>query len=279
MDHQLRPPEPVWVLDLFAEERTALLDLLSGLIGEDWEKPTACAGWSVKDVALHILGGDLGNLSRRRDGLGGVSPTTRENFINSLNLFNEEWVVVARRLSPRVVIELLEFSGPRLFDYFKSLDLRATGGGVSWAGLDQAPVWLDVAREYTERWLHQQHIRDAVGKPGLADRRFMGPVLAAFVYALPVAFQHADAPPGTAVHIHITGEAGGHWSVVQHRKGVWTLYAGAPDSAAARIEIDQSAAWRLFTRGISAQEAEPLVRIEGDEELGKYVLHAVAIIA
>ena len=22
--------------------------------------PTACAGWSVKDVALHLLGGDLG---------------------------------------------------------------------------------------------------------------------------------------------------------------------------------------------------------------------------
>ena len=141
-------------------------------------------------------------------------------------------------------------------------------------------MWLDVAREYTERWLHQQHIRDAVGKPGLTNRRFMGPVLAAFVYALPVAFRHADAPPETVVHIRITGEAGGDWSLVRQKgSGGWTLGAGAPDSPAVRVEIDQSVAWRLFTKGISVQEAEPLVRMEGDHELGKHVLRAVAIIA
>src|SRR5438105_2312877 len=140
----LRPPDPVQVLDLFAQERAALLELLSGLSEEEWERPTACAGWSVKDVALHILGGDLGNLSRRRDGFRTQNSSPGEDLVEFVNRINEEWVQVARRLSPRVLIDLLGFAGPQLFDYFASLDLSAQGGGVSWAGLDPAPVWLDV---------------------------------------------------------------------------------------------------------------------------------------
>jgi hypothetical protein len=40
---------------------------------------------------------------------------------------------------------------------------------VSWAGPDTSPAWLDIARDYTEFWVHQQQIRDAVDRPG-ADR-------------------------------------------------------------------------------------------------------------
>jgi hypothetical protein len=59
---------------------------------------------------------------------------------------------------------------------------------VSWVGPDPVPNWLDVAREYTERWTHQQQARDAVGMPGLREPTFMAPVLATFVHALPQAF-------------------------------------------------------------------------------------------
>ena len=55
----MQPVEPVLVVDLFPEERRLLLDLLANLTDEQWRAPTACAGWSVKDVALHLLGGDL----------------------------------------------------------------------------------------------------------------------------------------------------------------------------------------------------------------------------
>jgi uncharacterized protein (TIGR03083 family) len=278
MTGRLQPPEPVMVLDLFDEERAALLDLLAGLSPDDWAQPTACSGWSVKDVALHVLGGDLGNISRRRDNFAGLSPTSGEDLVTFINRINEDWVAVARRLSPRLLVEMLAFSGPRLFDYFRSLDLMATGGGISWAGLDRAPVWLDVAREYTERWLHQQHIRDAVSKPGLANRRFMGPVLATFAFALPVAFGQAVASEGTAVHLRITGEAGGDWSLVREGGG-WRLYSGAAAGTRARVELDQSLAWRLLTMGISEEEAAPQIRFEGDRELGGHVLGAVAIIA
>ena len=55
------------VVDRFAPLRTQLLALLAGLRQEDWARPTAAPQWCVKDVAAHLLGGDVGILSRKRD--------------------------------------------------------------------------------------------------------------------------------------------------------------------------------------------------------------------
>ena len=38
-----------------------------------------------------------------------------------------------------------------------------TAFGVAWAGEERSPAWFDVARELTERWHHQAHIRLATG--------------------------------------------------------------------------------------------------------------------
>lgn len=61
------PKPPVAVLEVFPEERRALLTLLRSLDGAAWETPSACPGWSVKDLAAHLLADDLGNLSGGRD--------------------------------------------------------------------------------------------------------------------------------------------------------------------------------------------------------------------
>jgi uncharacterized protein (TIGR03083 family) len=275
----VHPPEPVIVVDLFPEILEELVRLLTTLSAEEWRLPTACPGWSVHDVALHLLGGEIGNLSRRRDGHKmGAAIAGWEELVAFLNDWNQDWVEVARRISPRLLIELLEFTGLQICDYFQSLDPYTMGGGVSWAGPGPAPVWLDLAREYTERWHHQQHIRDAVGRPGLKQPRYLAPVLATFVWALPRAFQAAPAAVGTAVTLTITGEAGGQWSVLREEEG-WRLYAGAAEQPAAEVVVAEDAAWRLFTRGLSPQAAPEQSVLHGDRALGQRVLEMVSIIA
>jgi uncharacterized protein (TIGR03083 family) len=214
----VQPLEPVAVLDLFPEERQHLLDILTGLADEEWSASTACPTWSVKDIALHLLSVDLGKLARCRDGFSdpsfappGADLTDWTTLVAALGARNEQWVRATRRLSQRLLCELLQITGSLVHGYFASIDLTAPGETVSWAGPDPAPVWLDVAREYTERWTHQQQIREATGRPGLTERRFFAPVLATFIYALPHTLRSVEAAEGARLRLRILGESGGAW--------------------------------------------------------------------
>jgi uncharacterized protein (TIGR03083 family) len=46
--------QTVAITDLIAAERQALATLLSGLPPEQWDAPTLCAGWRVREVVAHI---------------------------------------------------------------------------------------------------------------------------------------------------------------------------------------------------------------------------------
>lgn len=276
----MREPPPVLAADLFPPLLDALLALLDSLSADDWARPTACAGWSVKDVACHLLADDMGILSRRRDGyLGGSARLDRwDDLLAFINRQNELWVEATRRLSPRLTRDLLAFTGPQVAQLFAALDPFALGGAVSWAGPEPAPVWLDVAREYTERWLHQQHLRDAVDRPGLTEPRFLAPVLAAFVRALPYTYRNVTAPDDAVISLHITGDAGGRWAI-RREAGDWRLYIDPAVPATAEVRLAPDTAWRLFTRGIDPLEARRRAAIDGDATLAEAVFTMVSIIA
>lgn len=273
-------PQPIVVTDLFPELLEHLLALLSDLSAQDWAQPTVCAGWSVKEVALHLLGGEAGILSRKRDRF---SPDTlpirnAEELVALIDGLNASWLQATQRLSPRLVCDLLRFMGDQVCEYFQSLDPHALGGPVSWAGPEPAPVWLDLAREYTERWHHQQHIRDAVGRPGLKGPRYLAPALDAFVRALPYTYRHVAAPDGTLVTLTISGPSGGRWSLLRGQ-GLWHLLCDAAREPEAEAVIDEDSAWRLFTKGLDRQEAQARMVLLGDQSLGSHVLDMVSIIA
>jgi uncharacterized protein (TIGR03083 family) len=275
----MKEPPPVLVADLFPEVLEALLGLLWGLAPEAWQAPTACAGWTVKDVALHLLGVDAGVLSRRRDGQrSGGAAAGWDELVALVNRWNEAWVQATRRLSPRLLIDLLELVGGQACAYWDSLDPHAPGGPVSWAGPEPAPVWLDMAREYTERWHHQQHIREAVGKPGLDAPRYLAPVLATFARALPQAYRGVEAGEGTLVALTIRGPAGGRW-FARREGGDWRLYVEVEEAPRAEAVLDEETAWRLFTRGLERDEARARVALVGDRALAAKVLEMVSIIA
>jgi uncharacterized protein (TIGR03083 family) len=278
------PLEPLDVRDLFPGERAALLDLLAGLDAAQWAAPTVCPGWSVKDVALHLLADDLGRLSWGRDGFAspsfaiGLDIGQWSGLVAAINRQNETWVEATRRLSPRLLCDLLRFSGEETDAYYRTLDPNAIGGPVDWAGPEPAPVWLDLAREYTERWVHQQQIRDAVGRPGLTERPWLHPVLDTFVRALPHTLRDAAAPIGACVRLAIRGEAGGQWLAVR-AEGGWRLGHPSGESTDAVVLIDQDLAWRLFTRGVTPEQAAPRATFAGDQQLAERVLQMVSIIA
>ncbi len=274
-----KPVEPTLVASLFPQMREELLAILAILSDEEWESPTVCEGWTVRDVALHLLGDDVGLLSglRDHDGQRGRFDTWEE-LIAYINTQNALWVRASRRISRHLLISLLAFTGRQWCDFAASLDPYADSGPIGWTGNDSDPAWLHLARELTEQWMHHQHICEAVGKTSLKDAHFVHPVLSTFVHALPHAYRNIRASDGTMVKLVVTGEGGGEWHLVRERNK-WCLYADANLSPMSTVIMDVDTAWRLFTKGISQERARNLTEITGDFDLGQVMLSAVAILA
>jgi uncharacterized protein (TIGR03083 family) len=258
------------------------MGLLRGLSRDDWNRPTACALWSVKDIVAHLLDSSIRRLSFGRDALPSTPDTPIASYadlVRYLNRLNAEWVTACRRLSPQVLIELLDFTAGQVHAFFHSLDPYTPAlFPVAWAGEDVSPNWFDIGREYTERWLHQQQIREAVGAPGLTGHDWLHPTLDVFVRALPFTYRHVEAQPGRSVRFEVQGEAGGVWTLVRHSAG-WELFKGASRNADAVVTLDQETAWKLFSKGLDPDAARKRLKIEGENSLGEPVLGSLAIMA
>ncbi|TDE43067.1 maleylpyruvate isomerase family mycothiol-dependent enzyme [Nonomuraea mesophila] len=267
------------VRPLFPRERQALLDLLGGLAPEDWSRPTVCPGWDVHDVVAHVLNDYMRRLSGSRDGYFRAVFADDETLPAYLARVNGEFVEALRQISPRVMGDLLNMLGRQLDDLWAGRDLDGPADlNVSWAATDVgSPAWLDIGREYTEFWVHQQQVRDAVSAPGADDPELMGPVLDLFARALAYTLRAEERPEGTAVELEVTGPAGGRWYAVR-RDGRWEMGPAGAEPAA-RVSMDQDTFWRLATRGITPEQARERAGMSGDAALASAVTTLLAIVA
>ncbi len=229
-------------------ERPELLDLLGSITADEWLTPTPAAGWCVRDVAVHLLDDDLGWLSRDRDGdMSSLIPMIADYraFVRALDQKNQRWVEAANGLSQRVVRDLLAWSGAQVAAYHESSDGTDTAG-VAWAG-GEAPAWLGIGRDFTERWVHHKQIREAVRRPGDHDR-YLPIVLSVFVWAFPHQYR-TQAPAGTTIDLDFG--AGARWHLERRNLG-WELQDGLASAPAAAVVTDMDTAWRQLTGALGA---------------------------
>lgn len=275
-------PGPIFVVDLFPKLDSRLIELLRSLSPGDWERQTIAPLWRVKDVAAHLLDTNLRRLSIVRDRFFGEKPDNADSYdglVAFLNGLNADWVKAFRRVSPPVLVDLLEHSGGQVNDMYRRLDPYAEAAlPVAWAGEECSFNWFELAREYTERWHHQQQIRLAVNKPGIMERELYFPVLDTFMRALPFRYKSVDAEKGALIKFRITGDAGGAWFLVRS-DGKWELVSEPVGRAASAVEFSQDIAWKIFTKGIAQEAARPQITITGDRELGLHILNVIAVMA
>src|SRR4051812_49806271 len=102
---------PLLTAHLFPTLDAHLGELLRSLSDDEWEMQTIAPKWNVKDVAAHLLDTQLRKLSLGRDGYRPSSSpviTSDRDLVAFIDRLNAEGVAVYRRLSPPVVIALLD---------------------------------------------------------------------------------------------------------------------------------------------------------------------------
>ena len=270
------------VRSLFRPLDEKLISLLKELKSDDWEKPSVAGTWRVKDVAAHLLDGNLRTLSMQRDHYFGEKPPQIDGYqdlVSWLNQLNHDWVKAMNRLSPAVIVLLHEASGPPTCDYYTSLELDDEAiFSVDWAGESKSYNWMHLAREYTEKWHHQQQIRDAVGVEGIMTEQFYPSFIDTYMRGLPNAFRQLDSPEGTAVCVQVTSNLGGCWFLIR-KNGQWKLSEAEHKDVQASVSMSPELAWKLFSKNIRPQEIKGQVESSGSTLLVNHVLEMVSVMA
>jgi len=257
-----------------------LVELLEGLSEHDWEQRTVHPQRSVKDLVAHLLHGSLRRVTGIRDRYQRPGPEIQsaEDLVAFIQQDNREFMVGMRRISPRILIELIRTYDEELVALFARMDPQARGLGVVWAGEWSSPNWFDIAREYTEKWHHQQQIRDATGRPPLYAADLLSPVLETFARGFPFAFRDLEFPEGTSLSIQTTGYVSCSWTLVRE-PAHWSLWCGMDPGSSTLLSLPAEVAWRIWTKSMDHDEAREQISIKGDPSFVDPFLSFVAIMA
>ena len=276
------PLPPVDTLHLFPGERDALLALLADLTPEEWARPTICPGWSVQDIAAHLLADDVGRLSRGRDDhdnpdfAAGLDISTLPGLIAAIDRQNALWVEAMRGVSPRLVIDLLRLTGSRR-PATSPRSIRQPSAGRS-IGSGRSPrrsgsIWP--ASTPSAGCTSSRSAMPSVA-PACRSRRGLRRSWPRSCSGCPA----RSARPGSrgkTVLLALRGK-----QVASGWRGAtasWGVAPGRDDARTAAVTLDQDSAWRLFTKGLPVDEARNAARIEGDVGLAERVFATVSILA
>ncbi len=197
------PPEDLnGLLDAFEHTLQAVVDLGHACHPDDFDKPTECQGWSVKDQIAHIVGAE-----KAMSGMppAGDEVTHHRHAGGRLGEQLERDVEERRALpGPQVVAELASYLPDRMAELRESgATLDTVVGGVVGP---ETTFRLQLQRRIIDVWCHEQDIRSALDRPGNLDAAGARIFTAAVLDQLPrLVARVAQVPSGQTVVLDVTG--------------------------------------------------------------------------
>ncbi|HEX7133098.1 MAG TPA: maleylpyruvate isomerase family mycothiol-dependent enzyme [Iamia sp.] len=256
------------------EELAAIDGLLASLDDEDWRRPTALPGWDVQANVAHIVGTE--------SILAGVPTppitidvTDLPHVRNDIGGMNEPWVLALAPLAPAEMRDQLRaIVEQRTAALLAMTQDEWDAEGFTPAGMDSYGRFMRI--RVFDCWMHEQDIRDAVGRPGHLDGAPVELMLDEMATAMGfVVGKRAGAPDGARVTLSLIGETDRDIHV-------------AVDGRAAVVPSLDGPAWVVLTTDVHtfsrlaggrttwAAIDPDLVTVEGDPALAETILRNLA---
>lgn len=236
--------------ELFVPLADKFIELLSGLTENDWQRKGPYPRWTVRDIVSHMIQSAASRLSKQRDRYGRNEGKNGPDFETLTSIIGEEndlWEDATKGFSPRLLRDIISITEYQLAELCAAAKLDDPAlFAVTWAGEESSAMWFDVAREYTERWHHQQQIREAVGAEGIMSPRWLSPVIETLLRGLPYWFTRHDDISAQEVVIEVTGPSGGIWTL-RKRKQSWQLERET-EAGQDLIRVADDVIWRHLMR-------------------------------
>lgn len=249
----------------------ATAELGRSLDEADWDAPTGCPGWTVRDQFAHMIGTESMLLGRPAPAADDAAFGTHVR--NDFAKFNEAWVL-SRQARPGkdVLAEFEEVTAER------RAALEALGD-EGWSADTMTPVGPGTYEDFMrirafDCWVHEQDVRRAVGKPGHHE----GPAVDMSLETIAASLgrtvgKKVGAPEGATVAIELTGPIE-RTVAVAVRGGRGALLDEVPESPTATVVLDGPTFVALACGRADVSTDDVTVR--GDEALGRKVAENLA---
>jgi uncharacterized protein (TIGR03083 family) len=263
------------VVDELVEVWASVVDACAQLDDEQWDRPTDCPGWSVKDNLSHLI-------AIERMLLGDPSPPALtevpDHVRNPFGEINESWVE-ARRVVPgaEVLAEFVDTTNRRI-DALRAMSPEQFET-VGWSPTGDAPYREFMGNRVLDTWAHEQDMRRALGRSGGRNGAGERQVLDRCEQTMPYVVGKKVAPAdGATVLFAVTGVLGRQILVETVRGRARSLPLPPADAPTVSLTMDQDVFWRRCFGRLGADEFAPggTVTIEGDLDLGRRVLAGMA---
>jgi uncharacterized protein (TIGR03083 family) len=256
----------------------AISELVTPLVEGEWNKPTDCPGWSVRDVVSHIIGIECELLG---------DPRPIHSLPRDIYHVRDE---VSRHMEVQVDVRR-HHTGPEMtseFEYTlirRSRQLRnekrapdAEINSVLPFGPRKVPLERLLMMRAFDVWVHEQDLRRALDKPGNLDAPGAFVARDVFLAGLPkVVARDAGAPANSAVVFDVSGPVEFMRTVRVDQNGNGTVDGSVSLGPAATLAMDWDAYSRLAAGRVRPEAVAEQVKTDGDAELAAAILRNFSV--
>ncbi|MFI0717871.1 maleylpyruvate isomerase family mycothiol-dependent enzyme [Streptomyces sp. NPDC021224] len=262
-------------IDAWTHSIESVNELVSPLAEGEWNRPTECPYWSVRDVVSHLIGFECELLGDPRP--IHTLPSDLRHITSETARYTEVPVDIRRHHTAPEMTSELEYTIIRRSRQLRNesrqpdATVRAIGGGETTL---EEQLWNRVF----DVWVHEQDLRRALDKPG--NLASAGAVLARdnVLRALPKLVAHdAGAKPGSAVVFDVHGPLEFMRTVRVNAEGRGTIDSAVSLGPAVTFVLDWETFLRLLTGRVRPAAVAGQVKIEGDADLADAILRHIAV--
>jgi uncharacterized protein (TIGR03083 family) len=278
----LHPPAPSdlgELVEAYAQTVQHLVDLGRTMRPDDAARPTDCPGWSVLDQIAHVASLEAMVAGEPEPD---VDVSHHAHVRHSFGTKVERYVESRRGRDLEEVLDELEERLEERLTFYRS--------GTEWAerevpGPFGTTTWGELLALRTfDIWMHEQDVREAVGRPGGLDSGAAALAISQLFAQLPrIVARDAAIEPGNAVVLDLTGptvgRAGARVEEQDGRPRGIALFTGEadehPDVVTTSLTMSTAVAGRL-AGGRRAPDDLHVV-VHGDDDVARRVMAAMAI--
>lgn len=248
------------ILTALSRQNDELDGLISGLDQDGWARPSACEGWSIADVVLHVAQTNeaaVASAQGRADGVAAVFRDAVRDAPAGATVDDMAALMVAaqRGGTGKEVYDRWRASAAAQREALAACD---AGARLPWAVGDLSAVTLATTR-LAETWIHTGDVASGLGR-GWSSGPHLKPIARLAWRTLPYAFARSNRQLSGPVALSLAAPDGTTWEFTADEAAATTVTGPALDFclvAARRVDPSDTA---LTATGADAAAVLELVR-------------------